>query len=378
MSLFSGHSGSNLSVYVAKTALNGARHERQQKRFQAVRDSLRTLFPVEPTGHLASRLNTLAGLVSGIVGSRRSNLPAIADKVPGGPSGQTMKVESRVKRFERWLRNEAVKSETFFLPFAKALLLSLCHVPLVLVIDGSIVGRGCMTLMISLVYKQRGLPIVWTVAKRRKGHFPERVHIELMNKVRDLIPEGARVVLLGDGEFDGVDLQALVNQCKWEYVLRTSKSARLSWRGEEFRFDDVVAHVNPGDLFEVPNALFTQREYGPVLALTWWRNDCKEPIHLVTNMGSAQEACAYYRRRFKIETFFSDQKSRGFHLHKTHLSDPKRLSRLMIATCLAAYWIVYLGAYAMASGLNKGHPPYRPMRSESFPAWFEATRPFSQ
>jgi hypothetical protein len=70
-------------------------------------------------------------------------------------------------------------------------------------------------------------------------------------------------------------------------------------------------------------------------------------------MGSAEEACAYYRRRFKIETFFSDQKSRGFHLHKTHLSDPKRLSRLMIATCLAAYWIVYLGACAMASGLNK-------------------------
>ena len=25
----------------------------------------------------------------------------------------------------------------------------------------------------------------------------------------------------------------------------------------------------------------------------------------------------------------------------------------MIATCLAAYWIVYLGAYAMESGLNK-------------------------
>ena len=194
---------------------------------------------------------------------------------------------------------------------------------------------------------------MWIVAKGRKGHFPERIHIESMNKVRELIPEGAWVVLLGDGEFDGVDLQALVNQCKWEYVLRTSKSARLSWQGEEFRFDDVVAHVNPRNLFEAPNALFTQRDYGPVLALTWWKNDCREPIHLVTSMGSAEGGCAYYRRRFGIETFFSDQESPGFHLHKTHLSDPKRLSRLMIATCLAAYWIVYLGAYAMASGLNK-------------------------
>lgn len=311
------------------------------------------MFPGEPAGRLASRLNTLAGLVSGIVGSKSSNLPAVAAKVPGGPRGKRTKVDSRVKRFERWLRNKGVEAETFFLPFAKTLLSSLSHLPLVLVIDGSIVGRGCMTLMITLVYKQRGLPIVWTVAKRRKGHFPESIHIELMNRVRELIPEGARVVLLGDGEFDGVDLQALVNECKWEYVLRTSKSAKLSWRGEEFRFDDVLAHVSPGDLFEVPNALFTQREYGPILALTWWRSDCKEPIHLVTNMDSAEEACGHYRKRFKIETFFSDQKSRGFHLHKSHLSDPNRLSRLMIATCLAAYWIVYLGAYAMASGLNK-------------------------
>jgi hypothetical protein len=157
-----------------------------------------------------------------------------------------------------------------------------------------------MTLMISLVYKQRGLPIVWTVATRRKGHFPEKIHIELMSQVQELVPQGARVVVLGDGEFDGVDLQALVNRCKWEHVLRTSKTARLNWQGEEFCFDDVVAHVSPGALFDVPDALFTQREYGPVLALTWWRNDCKEPIHLVTNMGSVQEACGYYRGRFKI------------------------------------------------------------------------------
>ena len=256
---------------------------------------MNTLFPGEPQGHLASRLNTLAAMVSGIVGSRSMNLPAIGAKVPGGPRSQGTKAESRVKRFERWLRNKAVESETFFLPFAEALLLSLCHTPLVLAIDGSIVGRGCMTLMISVVYKQRALPVAWTVAKRRKGHFPERIHIELMSKVQRLIPDGARVVVLGDGEFDGVDLQALVKGSGWDYVLRTSKTATLTWEGEEFRFDDVADHVSPGDVYDVPGAMFTQRKYGPVLAVTWWRNDCKEPIHLVTNMTSAEEACGYYR-----------------------------------------------------------------------------------
>ena len=50
-----------------------------------------------------------------------------------------------------------------------------------------------------------------------------------------------------------------------------------------------------------------------------------------------------YRKRFGIETFFSDQKSCGFHLHKSHLSEPERLSRLLIAACLAYIWIIYLG-----------------------------------
>src|SRR5215813_1444288 len=40
----------------------------------------------------------------------------------------------------------------------------------------------------------------------------------------------------------------------------------------------------------------------------------------------------------------SDQKSRGFHIHQSHISDVQRLSRLFIAACLAYIWIVYLGS----------------------------------
>ena len=57
-----------------------------------------------------------------------------------------------------------------------------------------------------------------------------------------------------------------------------------------------------------------------------------------------EEACRLYQKRFRIETFFSDQKSRSFHIHKSHLSDVQRLSRLLIAACLAYIWVVYLGA----------------------------------
>ena len=60
------------------------------------------------------------------------------------------------------------------------------------------------------------------------------------------------------------------------------------------------------------------------------------------------EACRYYRRRFRIETFFSHQKSRGFHIHKSHLADPARLSRLLIAACLAYIWMVTQGLRVIA------------------------------
>ena len=95
----------------------------------------------------------------------------------------------------------------------------------------------------------------------------------------------------------------------------------------------------------VPN-----EEYGPVTAIAWWGMDYKEPIFLVTNIESVEQACLYYKKRFKIETFFGDQKSRGFYLHKSHVSDPDRLARLMIAACLAYYWIICLGVEAIRRG----------------------------
>ena len=70
----------------------------------------------------------------------------------------------------------------------------------------------------------------------------------------------------------------------------------------------------------------------------------------MSNLTDPDVAGEWYRKRFRIETFFSDQKSRGFHLHKSHLADPSRLTRLLIAACLAYLWIIYLGTVAKRDG----------------------------
>ena len=309
------------------------------RQYRAIHRALRQGYPGEPHGRCARHLATLAALISGIVASRSTHLPQIAAKVPDGA-----KPESRVKRFARWVENARITAEGSFVPYAERLLAHLAFQTLVLIIDGSVVGRGCVALMIHVVYKGRALPLAWVVRRGKKGHFPEALHIELMEQVQELIPPGAQVVVLGDGEFDGAALQPTLQAAGWWYVCRTGRHVTAAWDGTPFRLETVGACIKPGTLVACPQASVTRRAYGPVLLLCCWAKGYQEPLYLLSNMDSAEEACRLYAKRFRIETFFSDQKSRGFHLHKSHLSDHERLARLLMAACLAYLWIIYLGA----------------------------------
>ena len=108
------------------------------------------------------------------------------------------------------IANERIDFETYYLPYAQQLLVSLADQRIVLIMDGSSVGRGCRTLMLSVVYKKRALPIAWLVAEGSRGHFSEIDHITLIEQAFDLLPEGADVMFLGDGEFDGIQLQTKI------------------------------------------------------------------------------------------------------------------------------------------------------------------------
>jgi hypothetical protein len=315
------------------------------RRYRAIRDALTQGYPGQPTGTVARHLTTLAALINGIVGSKSCQLPSIATKIPDGT-----KPESRVKRLTRWLDNERILEEVYFLPYAEILLMHLALETLVLVMDGSVVGRGCAALMLHVIYKGRALPLAWRVRQGPKGHFPEDLHIAVVELMREVIPEGAQVVFLGDGEFDGTALQATLNAAGWSYACRTAQSTVATWEGETFRLDTLRACSKPGTLIALQEVKFTRDAYGPVMVLSCWAKGYQDPLYLVSNMDKAEEACRYYQKRFCIETFFSDQKSRGFHLHKSHISDPQRLSRLLIAACLAYIWIIYLGSLCEKEG----------------------------
>jgi hypothetical protein len=312
---------------------------------RAIKKAILQLYPSKPQGNLARHLATLVCLVSGIVLSKSCQLPKIASKVPG-----EVHPDSRTKQFSRWVNNEAITFDLYFLPFVEPLLVSLAAIrPLVLVMDGSAVARGCVTLMVSVLYAGRALPLTWLVITGAKGHFPAETHVTLLREVKTRVPDTATVILLGDGEFDSPELQAEAADYGWDYVCRTAKNIQISADGAAWSSLEDLG-VTRGSRIVRKGVLFTKDAYGPVMVIAWWGRDYTEPIYLVSNLNSMYAACDWYRKRAQIETFFSDQKSRGFQLDRSHVSNPARVTRLMLAACLAYLWVIYLGTVAHDEG----------------------------
>jgi hypothetical protein len=72
------------------------------------------MYMKEPRGYTVKQLNVLAALISGIVGSHRTNYPQIASKV----SDHTQ-VKSRVKRFSRFINEVQVEPEIQLSPLLR-------------------------------------------------------------------------------------------------------------------------------------------------------------------------------------------------------------------------------------------------------------------
>jgi len=250
-------------------------------------------------------------------------------------------LESRIKQAKRWLTSKWTDTKVHFIPYIRPILLSLTRKgELILAIDGSTVGKDCMALMVSVIWRKRAIPIIWLVRKAPKGHFPESMHIDLIDQLGNLfksIDINCSVTLLGDGEFDGNDLQKACQGQGWNYVLKTAKTTLIADNKameNPSKMGDL--QVNEGTNHLMLNDMYvTQKAWGLVNVIYWHNLNYKKPMYWLTNLECALEAEWYYRKRFLIETFFSDIKSRGFNIHRTKIANPETLFNLLIVACLA-------------------------------------------
>jgi len=276
-------------------------------------------------------------MVGSIILSGNSTISSMALSNP-----DRKQFDSKTKQIKRWLQNKKTDYASYFLPFAKQLLEQLSsNGILVFSIDGSAIGRGCMCLMLSVIYKEKAIPVVWKTFKSKKGHLPENAHIDLLKKLESIVPSGCRVVLTGDGEFDGCDWMKTIRSMGYDYVMRTGKNARITEANWDVFQPQNVRLIAGTDLF-FEDIEFTRKKHLCNL-LIWHKKGHQSPLYLLTNLDYPPRIKQLYKKRFKIEPFFRDQKSKGFNIQKSGLSCPQRLDNLLLATCMA-YVVCIMGA----------------------------------
>lgn len=116
-------------------------------------------------------------------------------------------------------------------------------------------------------------------------------------------------------------------------MCRTTKNAVFYEEWERFSIQDICSER--GESIEITGLEFTDTRAIKLNAVVYWGREYQEPLYLVTNFPTVGEAQFWYRKRFKIETLFSDWKGRGFNLQKSGLTELNRVNRLLIAVALA-------------------------------------------
>jgi len=294
-----------------------------------------------------SRLTNLIWMMMGMFQARSVQLNAAARKVP-----IRAKKLSIVRRFERFLKNKAVRVRDWYHPFASSLLQAAAVGGKIrLIIDASKVSHGHRLLMVSLAYQRRSLPIAWTWVRGSRGHSSTAKQVKLLAYVSGLLPSGVKVSLVGDCEFDHPLLIENLRFWGWDYALRqpghrlVRPRAASRWQ----RLDSFP--LQPGTSVWCGHVLLTAASPYPTHVVLYWQLGQQAPWFLATNLLCPQAAVKLYRLRMWIEEMFGDMKKHGFDLEATHFRHFLRLSRLTLTVCLLYIWLVALGQHVVAHGL---------------------------
>jgi transposase len=66
---------------------------------------------------------------------------------------------------------------------------------------------------------------------------------------------------------------------------------------------------------------------------------------IIVSFNKPEQAMAYYKQRWQIETLFRGLKSSGFTIEDTHVTDLERLEKLFSLTMIAFVWCYKIGDY---------------------------------
>ena len=274
----------------------------------------------------------MTSLIQGIMHTRTVNLSRIACE--GLEDESSAKETSKYRRFQRFFTN-------FDMPLEDVSRVIRSKIPMpkggyVLSMDRTNWKFGKTHINILTIGINVGsvcVPLVWKVLPQstKNGNSNTKHRQWLIRKTLEILPAHEIHALLMDREFCGHQWLNWLDEQGVGYVLRIKNNT-------------VVGDKLANEYKRKPDgkqSIWEQQLYfgGKV--------EKGKRIYVVSNRFEGKEALALYRRRWAIEQLFSHLKKRGFDLEETHMTDKKKLERLM-----ALVSVSFLFSYAWGMHLR--------------------------
>jgi hypothetical protein len=268
-------------------------------------------------------LKTLAWMMVGLIQSGHISLTAW---VPYGHS-RAMFAQSIVRRLTRGLENERIAVHALYGPLIQHALAEWSDQRVYLALDTSMWWKTSGLVRLSLVYRGRAVPLVWTVLEHSSSRVAYHVYKELLEKVAELLPCQCPVVFTADRGFADTPLMAHLTRLGWHWRIRINGSFGIYRAGTRVCTVNRI-RVAAGQALFWPHVYLTKQEYGPVPLALGRPIGRKEYWLVVSDAPTEAKTFEEYGWRFDIEENFLDDKSNGFQLESSLIRSATALERL--------------------------------------------------
>lgn len=196
--------------------------------------------------------------------------------------------------------------------------------------------------MLGIVYQGVAFPLLFSMLKKR-GNSNSQERINLIERYINLFGSDTIDCIVADREFVGEKWLKYLNDNKLRYYIRIrnnfkvfvpkkNETVKAFWLFNASRINEFVYYPNivkvNGQLCYLSGSKLNKGEYLILVSFT-----------------KPEKAEYYYKQRWQIEMTFKAMKSSGFDIEKTHLSDTKRIEKLILLIMVAFVWAYKVGIY---------------------------------
>lgn len=293
-------------------------------------------------------LKTLACMVAGLIQSGKISLTAW---VPYVHSRATF-AQSTVRRFTRWLANERIAVHALYGPLIQQALAEWGAHRVYLALDTSMLWNTYCLVRISIVYRGRAVPLVWSILEHSSSSVAYDVYKALLDDVTELLPLGCPVVFTADRGFADTHLMAHLARLGWHWRIRI-KGSFWVYRDGKRRCKVNRIPLSAGQALFWRHVYLTKQRYGPVHLALGRPQGSQEYWFVVSDEPTEAKTFEEYGMRFDIEENFLDDKSNGFQLESSLIRSANALERLCCVLAISTLYLVAQGTEVVSQGKRR-------------------------